>query len=139
LKQKKLNRPTRGEIAGLKVEKLDAKTLIRKYVADFAACHTVLKDSTEWVLDQAGAYIEDAYVLLSRAKGGDARSIDLQKENINGDAETFHLKRENPATVKNLRARWRRLPAAARTFVSSEPIFEKDTFLGSDASLWVSK
>jgi len=134
-----IRKSTRDDISSLNLGKLDAKILIRKYVADFAECHTVLKNSTEWIVDHAGAYIEDAYVTFSRIKGSEAKFIELQKECADGEVESFHLRRENPVEVKKLRARWGALTRSVRAFVSSEPVFEKDTYLGSDTSLWVPK
>ncbi|MGO4909386.1 hypothetical protein ACEN2J_13770 [Pseudorhodobacter sp. W20_MBD10_FR17] len=135
----KINAKTRKEVEGFGVTLLDATLLIRKYVACVSEVHLELRAATEALLIASAFEIDRAYELAKDNKAKAPVHLELTATDPENLTETTNLKKDLPQTVSYLRTKFLGLAGVSRNFISSEPVWNRSTYQGSDKSLWISK
>lgn len=133
----KIRKKTKAELEQLKLEKLDIKTIVRGSLSAFSECQTKFREQTAGEFSNATAEIERAYLLVTEEKGSDARFLRLRIEQT-PEINTYLIK-DHSRRIEAYRSKWRGVRTTARTFISSEIVYRKDTFVAEGNGIWTPK
>lgn len=127
------------EIEALRVSEIDAKHLIRTFIAAMAKRHRRLQSLVEPVVPICASHIDLAYNAVSKEAGRGVELLYLDELSGVEALRSINVAHDLVQRLMSKRNRLSSLENADRLFVSSELIFNKRAFLGITNKVFIPK
>ncbi len=129
----------RHEISALAVKEIDAKQLIRGFVASMSTRHKKFQDFVQEALNVCSDRFAAAHEFMEKNNGKNPKILHLHIVKDLQTQDTIYIKESLPRRLIAMQNRPAALQVANRCFVSSEANLSKSSFQGSDQKIWLPK